>query len=49
MHEVANNKDEQGALEDAQWQVRKLKQTCAVCHKHYGLKCTVLINRICPV
>jgi len=33
----AHNKDDDGALEDAQWQVRKLKQTCAVCHKHLGI------------
>lgn len=37
MFEVANHKDEQGALEDAQWQVRRLRQTCAVCHKHLGI------------
>lgn len=37
MFEVTNRKDEQGALEDAQWQVRRLRQTCAVCHKHLGI------------
>lgn len=37
MFEVANRKDEQGALEDAQWQVRRLRQTCALCHKHLGI------------
>ena len=38
MNEVAKHKDEQGALEDTQWHVRKLKQTCAVCHKHLGVQ-----------
>lgn len=37
MLEVTNHKDEKGALEDAQWQVRRLRQTCAVCHKHLGI------------
>lgn len=37
MYEVTNNKSEKGALEDAQWQVRRLRQTCAVCHKHLGI------------
>lgn len=37
MFEVANRRDEQGALEDAQWQVRRLRQTCALCHKHLGI------------
>lgn len=37
MLEVVNHKDEKGALEDAQWQVRRLRQTCAVCHKHLGI------------
>ena len=37
MSDVVGHKDEQGALEDAQWQVRKLRQTCAVCHKHLGI------------
>lgn len=37
MLEVAKNSNQQGALEDAQWQVRRLRQTCAVCHKHLGI------------
>ena len=37
MLEVTSHKDEKGALEDAQWQVRRLRQTCAVCHKHLGI------------
>ncbi len=34
MAEIAKNKDRDGALEDQQWQVRRLRQTCAICHKH---------------
>ncbi len=34
MTEIAKNKDNDGALEDQQWQVRRLRQTCAICHKH---------------
>ncbi len=34
MADVAKNKDKDGALEDQQWQVRRLRQTCALCHKH---------------
>ncbi|TVM03062.1 MAG: hypothetical protein CV087_07035 [Candidatus Brocadia sp. WS118] len=37
MLEITSQKDERGALEDAQWQVRRLRQTCAVCHKHLGI------------
>ena len=37
MHEIVSHKDEQGALEDAQWQVRRLRQACALCHKHLGI------------
>ena len=37
MLEVTEHKDEKGALEDAQWQVRRLRQTCALCHKHLGI------------
>lgn len=37
MLDVTTRKDEKGALEDAQWQVRRLRQTCAVCHKHLGI------------
>jgi hypothetical protein len=35
--EVAQNNDEEGALEDAQWQVRLLRRTCAKCHKHLDI------------
>ncbi len=34
MAEIAKNKGKEGALEDQQWQVRRLRQTCAICHKH---------------
>jgi hypothetical protein len=34
MAEIAKNKDNVGSLEDQQWQVRRLRQTCAICHKH---------------
>ena len=34
MVEIAKNKDADGALEEQQWQVRRLRQTCAICHKH---------------
>jgi hypothetical protein len=34
MAEIAKNKDIVGSLEDQQWQVRRLRQTCAICHKH---------------
>ena len=37
MHEIVSHKGELGALEDAQWQVRRLRQTCALCHKHLGI------------
>ena len=37
MHEIVSQKGEQGALEDAQWQVRRLRQACALCHKHLGI------------
>ena len=37
MHDIVSRKGEQGALEDAQWQVRRLRQTCALCHKHLGI------------
>lgn len=37
MLEVVEHKNEPGALEDAQWQVRRLRQTCALCHKHLGI------------
>ncbi len=31
---IAKNSDEEGAVEDAQWQVRQLQKTCSLCHKH---------------
>ncbi|MBS1257507.1 MAG: hypothetical protein MAG551_00551 [Candidatus Scalindua arabica] len=34
MAEIAKNRDKEGSLEDQQWQVRRLRQTCAICHKH---------------
>ncbi len=34
MAEIAKNKGKEGALEEQQWQVRRLRQTCAICHKH---------------
>jgi len=38
LYDIAtNHKNEEGALEDAQWQVRKLRQTCALCHKHLDI------------
>ncbi|QII13420.1 hypothetical protein KsCSTR_40410 [Candidatus Kuenenia stuttgartiensis] len=37
MHEVYERRGQVGALEDAQWQVRRLRQTCALCHKHLGI------------
>ncbi|ODS32740.1 MAG: ferredoxin 2Fe-2S [Candidatus Scalindua rubra] len=37
MVEIAKNKDKEGALEDAQWQVRLLRRTCAKCHKHLDI------------
>jgi hypothetical protein len=37
MLEVVEHKNDPGALEDAQWQVRRLRQTCALCHKHLGI------------
>lgn len=30
-------KNREGALEDAQWQVRMLRRTCAKCHKHLDI------------
>ena len=35
--EVAHFKKEVGAVEDAQWQIRNIRHTCASCHKHLGL------------
>lgn len=37
MVEIAKNKDKVGSLEDQQWQVRRLRQTCAKCHKHLDI------------
>ena len=37
MAEIAKNKDKDGSLEDQQWQVRRLRQTCAKCHKHLDI------------
>jgi len=37
MAEIAKNKHKDGALEDQQWQVRRLRQTCAICHKHLDI------------
>ncbi len=34
MVKIAKNKNNEGALEEQQWQVRRLRQTCAICHKH---------------
>ncbi len=34
MAEIAIVKGKVGSLEDQQWQVRRLRQTCAICHKH---------------
>ncbi|MFQ5787299.1 MAG: hypothetical protein ACE5H1_04895 [Thermodesulfobacteriota bacterium] len=37
MAEIAKNKHKDGALEDQQWQVRRIRQTCALCHKHLDI------------
>jgi hypothetical protein len=37
MADIAKNKDVDGALEEQQWQVRRLRQTCAICHKHLDI------------
>ncbi|MHC4269938.1 MAG: hypothetical protein ACYSTS_15925 [Planctomycetota bacterium] len=34
---IANNTDKEGAVEDAQWQVRQLQKTCSLCHKHLDI------------
>ena len=31
---ITDNTDKEGAVEDAQWQVRQLQKTCSLCHKH---------------
>src|SRR3972149_8223315 len=37
MAKIAENNDKDGALEDQQWQVRRLRQACAKCHKHLDI------------
>lgn len=37
MVKVAKDNTREGALEDAQWQVRMLRRTCAKCHKHLDI------------
>ncbi len=37
MADIAKSNDKEGALEDAQWQVRLLRRTCAKCHKHLDI------------
>ena len=37
MVKVAKDNEREGALEDAQWQVRMLRRTCAKCHKHLDI------------
>ncbi len=37
MAEIAKNHENEGALEEQQWQVRRLRQTCAKCHKHLDI------------
>ncbi|MDR4505934.1 MAG: hypothetical protein MRK01_14265 [Candidatus Scalindua sp.] len=37
MVKVAKDNKREGALEDAQWQVRMLRRTCAKCHKHLDI------------
>jgi hypothetical protein len=37
MVKVAKDSKKEGALEDAQWQVRMLRRTCAKCHKHLDI------------
>ena len=32
--QLAKDNKKPGAVEDAQWHVRKLQQTCSLCHKH---------------
>ena len=34
---IAKNNNKPGAVEDAQWHVRKLQQTCSLCHKHLDI------------
>lgn len=37
MADIAKNHEREGSLEDQQWQVRRLRQTCAKCHKHLDI------------
>ncbi len=37
MVKVAKDSKREGALEDAQWQVRMMRRTCAKCHKHLDI------------
>ncbi len=34
---LAEDNKNPGAVEDAQWHVRKLQQTCSLCHKHLDI------------
>ena len=34
---IAKDNKKPGAVEDAQWHVRKLQQTCSLCHKHLDI------------
>ena len=34
---LAKDNKKPGAVEDAQWHVRKLQQTCSLCHKHLDI------------
>ncbi|MBC8550584.1 MAG: hypothetical protein H8D23_13135 [Candidatus Brocadiales bacterium] len=34
---LAKDNKEPGSVEDAQWHVRKLQQTCSLCHKHLDI------------
>jgi len=34
---IAIDNKKSGAVEDAQWHVRKLQQTCSLCHKHLDI------------
>jgi len=35
--ELAKDNKKPGSVEDAQWHVRKLQQTCSLCHKHLDI------------
>ncbi|KHE90710.1 MAG: hypothetical protein SCABRO_03555 [Candidatus Scalindua brodae] len=34
---IAKDNKKPGAVEDVQWHVRKLQQTCSLCHKHLDI------------